>query len=187
MALLGFAAPARATYPGANGVVATARRARSRTGTGAIRPASPPTTLPLARDTARAVSEENVEALRPVYEEWGRGNWRSRFQVYDPEMEWGWSDEFPGLGGVQRDPELRSRRLRQWLSPWNFWRCEAQDFVSSGDFVVVLCRYLGRGKESGVDVVALGAHVWKMRDGKAIRLEVFSSREKALKAAGLRE
>jgi uncharacterized protein len=162
-------------------------RARSRTGTGAIRPASPPTTLPLARDTARAVSEENVEALRPVYEEWGRGNWRSRFQVYDPEMEWGWSDEFPGLGGVQRDPELRSRRLRQWLSPWNFWRCEAQDFVSSGDFVVVLCRYLGRGKESGVDVVALGAHVWKMRDGKAIRLEVFSSREKALKAAGLRE
>src|SRR5262249_1187418 len=112
------------------------------------------------------MSEENVEALRPVYEEWGRGNWRQRFQVYDPDMEWGWSEEFPGLGGVRRDSDLRSRRLRQWLSPWNFWRCEAQEFVSAGDFIVVLCRYLGRGKESGVDVVALGAHVWKMRDGK---------------------
>jgi ketosteroid isomerase-like protein len=32
-----------------------------------------------------------------------------------------------------------------------------------------------------------GAHLWTFREGKAIRLEVFSSRERALEAAGLRE
>ncbi len=52
---------------------------------------------------------------------------------------------------------------------------------------MVLCRYTGRGKGSGVDVDVQGAHVWKMRDGKVVRLEIFSNREKALEAAGLRE
>jgi ketosteroid isomerase-like protein len=64
---------------------------------------------------------------------------------------------------------------------------EVEEYISAGEFVVVLCRYTGRGKASGVDVDVRGAHVWKMRDGKAVRLEVFSSREKALEAAGLRE
>ena len=127
----------------------------------------------------------NVEALRPVYEEWGRGNWRPRFDVYAEDMEWGWSDEFPGLAGVSRDPEVRSRRLREWLSPWEDWRCEAEEFIASGDFVVVLTRYTGRGKGSRVEVDTRGAHLWTLRDGRVIRLEVFSSRERALAAAGI--
>ena len=131
------------------------------------------------------MSEPNIEALRPVYAEWSQGNWRPRFDLYAPDMEWGWSDEFPGLAGVYRDPKLRNERLVEWLSPWDDWRCEAEDYVSSGDFVVVLTRYTGRGKGSQVEVDSLGAHLWTLRDGKAVRLEVFSSREKALAAAGL--
>jgi hypothetical protein len=46
-------------------------------------------------------------------------------------------------------------------------------------------RYTGRGKESGASVDTEGAHLWTLREGKVIRLEVFSGREKALKAAGL--
>ena len=80
--------------------------------------------------SVEAVRRSNVEALLPVYEEWGRGNWRPRFDVYAPDMEWGWSDEFPGINGVFRDSEARSRRLREWLSPWADWRCEAE--VRSG-------------------------------------------------------
>jgi uncharacterized protein len=131
------------------------------------------------------VQQSNVEALRPVYEEWGRGNWTPRFDVYADDLEWGWSDEFPGLAGVYRDPELRNRRLREWLSEWDEWRCEAKDFVAKGDHVVVLTRYAGRGKGSGAVVDTEGAHLWRMRGGKAIRLEVFSSRGRALAAAGV--
>jgi hypothetical protein len=131
------------------------------------------------------VERSSVEALRPVYGEWGRGNWAPRFAVYADDMEWGWSDEFPGLAGVSPDPELRSSRLREWLSPWDDWRCEAEEFVTKGEFVVVLVRYTGQGKGSGVTVDTKGAHLWRMRDGRAVRLEVFSSRSKALAAAGL--
>jgi uncharacterized protein len=139
----------------------------------------------MAHQSTDTVRRANVEALRPVYVEWGRGNWRARFDVYAPDYEWGWSAEFPGRRNVAPDPGGRSERLREWLSPWEDWRCEAEEFVAAGEFVVVLTRYTGQGKESGLAVNVQGAHLWTMRDGKAIRLEVFSSREKALEAAGL--
>jgi ketosteroid isomerase-like protein len=54
-----------------------------------------------------------------------------------------------------------------------------------GDLVVVLARYTGRGKGSGVEVDTEGAHVWTLRDGKAVRLEIFADRIRALEAVGL--
>jgi ketosteroid isomerase-like protein len=125
-----------------------------------------------------------VENLRTVYAEWSKGNFRPVTDLYGPDMEGGWSEEFPDLGGVVHDPGARSERMVRWLSSWEEWRVEAEDFIAS-NHVVVLCRYAGRGKGSGVDVDTHGAHLWTFREGEAIRLEVFSSRERALEAAGL--
>jgi ketosteroid isomerase-like protein len=122
----------------------------------------------------------NADLLRPIYEEWGRGNWRPSFEVYDPHMEWGWSDEFPGLEGVYEDHEQPNSRLRSWLSPWDHWRVEADEYVEVGDHVVVLATYIGRGKGSGAEVRQPGAHVFEIRDGRVVRLEIFADRAKAL-------
>jgi hypothetical protein len=62
------------------------------------------------------MSPSNADLIRPIYEEWSRGNWRTSFDVYHPEMEWGWSEEFPGLGGVYHDTEDPNPRLQTWLS-----------------------------------------------------------------------
>ena len=97
----------------------------------------------------------------------------------------GWSSEFPGLAGVYRDPAERNARLREWLSPWEHWRCEVEEFVQHGDYVVVIARYRGRGKGSGAEVDVRGAHVWKLRDEKAVRLEVFADPVKAMESVGL--
>ena len=123
--------------------------------------------------------------LRSVYEEWGRGDFRSRSGPYAAGFAWGWSDEFPGLAGVFRDPASARRRLLEWLRQWTGWKVEAEEFLVAGDLVVVLCRYRGSGTASGVEVDTRGAHLWTMRDGRAVRLEVFSSPERALAAAGL--
>jgi ketosteroid isomerase-like protein len=123
-----------------------------------------------------------ADLLRPIYEEWGRGNIRPRFAVYDPHMEWGWSDEFPGLGGVYEDDRDPNPRLRTWLSGWEHWRIQADDYLEMGDHVVVLTSYHGRGKGSGVEIHQQGAHVFRLRDGKVVRLEIFASREKAIES-----
>jgi hypothetical protein len=129
----------------------------------------------------------NADVLRKVYAEWERGNWQPKFDFYDDEMVWGWSDEFPGLAGVYHDPEERNRRVAEWLGEWDDWRCEAEEFIEAGDQVVALCNYRGRGKGSGVSVDTRGAHLWRLRDGKVVYLEVFATRERALAAAGLAE
>jgi hypothetical protein len=64
------------------------------------------------------MSPGNADLIRPLYDEWGRGNWRRRFDVYHPRMEWGWSDDFPGLAGVYEDHEDPNPRLLAWLSEW---------------------------------------------------------------------
>ena len=120
--------------------------------------------------------------LDDVYRHWSRGDWTPRFELYADDFEWGWSSEFPGLDGVFRDTQTPNPRLQAWLSPWERWSCEAEDYLERGDSVVVLTRYRGRGTGSGVEVDVEGAHVWKLRDGKAVRLEVFADRERALAA-----
>ena len=128
------------------------------------------------------MARSNTDLVRPIYEEWGRGNWEPSFDVYHPDMEWGWSDEFPGLAGVYRDSETPNPRLRAWLSGWDPWRAEAEDFLEIGDYVVVLATYHGRGKGSGIEITQEGAHVFKLRDGKVVRLEIFASRERAIES-----
>lgn len=130
-------------------------------------------------------SQRNIDALRLVYEAWGRGDWSAGPGVYGPRMTWGWSDEFPEIHGTHSDPVIARDRLRCWLSPWEDWRVEAEEYVPIGDRVLVLARYRGRGKGSGAEVDVTGAHVWVMRDGKAESMMVFNDRDKALAAAGL--
>jgi ketosteroid isomerase-like protein len=124
----------------------------------------------------------NADLIRPIYEEWGRGNWRPAFDVYHPEMEWGWSDEFPGLAGVFRDDRDPNPRLLAWLSEWDNWRAVPEEFIEIGDHVVVLASYRGRGKGSGVEIRQEGAHLFELRDGRVVRLEIFASRERALES-----
>jgi uncharacterized protein len=129
----------------------------------------------------------NADLVKPIYDEWGRGNWRPRFEMYDPHMEWGWSDEFPDLGGVFEDTRDPNPRLRSWLTGWEGWRAEAEEYLEFGDQVVVLASYHGRGKGSGVEIHQQGAHVFKLRDGKIVRMEIFASRERALESVGSAE
>jgi uncharacterized protein len=132
----------------------------------------------------RSIPRSNVEALQEIYARWGEGEYDFVPDMYADDFEWGWSPDFPGLAGVYRDAETPNRRLRAWLSPWEKWICDVEDYVELGDSVIVLTHYRGRGKGSGVDVDVLGAHVWRLRDGKAIRMEVFADRQAAFDSVG---
>jgi ketosteroid isomerase-like protein len=130
-----------------------------------------------------AVSTERVIAsLRQVYRRWSIGDWSWRADMYADDMEWGWSPEFPDIAGVYRDTETPNRRLLTWLAPWEKWYCSAEEYITFGNTIVVLTRYRGRGKGSGLVVDVEGAHVWTFRGRKAVRLEVFADRAVAFES-----
>jgi ketosteroid isomerase-like protein len=100
-------------------------------------------------------------------------------------MSWGWSEEFPEIHGTYSDPDVARDRLRRWLSPWEDWRVEAEEYLPVGGGVLVLTRYRGRGKGSGLEVEGTGGNLWMMRDGRAESVMVFNDPDRALAAAGL--
>jgi ketosteroid isomerase-like protein len=62
----------------------------------------------------------------------------------------------------------------------------AERFIDAGEEdVVVLARYRGTGRESGVPVEGEQGHVWTVREGLAVRFLWFGSHQEALDAAGV--
>jgi ketosteroid isomerase-like protein len=132
-----------------------------------------------------AIVRESVEALRRAYGDWAQGDF-SRRELFDPDIEGVWAAELPDPH-VDHGVEALFRSSREWLSAWEGFRLQAEAFLPAEGKIVVLLTLHGRGTGSGAEVATPAAHVWTMRRDKAIRVEAYMDRAKALKAAGLSE
>ncbi len=125
----------------------------------------------------------NIDLVRSIYATWGRGDFSSV----------GWADkeiEFVIVGGP--DPGSwtgvagMAEGWRGWLSAWDHYNAEADEYRElDGDRVLVLGRMRGRGKTSGVSVETEFANLLWIRDGKVMRLCLYSNRDRALADLGL--
>jgi ketosteroid isomerase-like protein len=138
------------------------------------------------------MSQENVEIVRRIYQGFqGEASLVGAFDDAiddeielhpDPAADWvGVNDTYRGHDGVRR-------YMAQVYEAFEDYRPEVEDLLDAGDKVVTLAIEHGRGRASGARVEARRtAHVWTMRANKAIRLDLYLERAKALEAAGLRE
>jgi ketosteroid isomerase-like protein len=131
----------------------------------------------------------NVEVLRRTYDAMTRGNFWEAREMFDPEIEWEWASELSGLAGAGKHRGLEGveAATRDWLSAWDWFWQEAEDFIEVDDRVVVLTFQHGRPKGSTAAIEARRADVWTMRDGKAVDFKAYSDRADALRAVGLAE
>jgi hypothetical protein len=60
------------------------------------------------------MSQENVEALRRIYEEWGRGRFQAGSELFDPWVVLVLRPEFPDVGAYLGPEEIR-RYMREAL------------------------------------------------------------------------
>ncbi len=127
--------------------------------------------------------QEDFETLRGVYAEWARGEFWN-VAVYDPEIEFVFGDSVPERGtyiGI----EGMSKAFRGWLESWRELRFELEELIPAGERIVAAYLQTGIGRVSGIPIELRGGHIWTMRDGKALRLEVHVNRAAAFEAAGL--
>jgi ketosteroid isomerase-like protein len=59
--------------------------------------------------------------------------------------------------------------------------------TDGGEAVLALGTLRGHLHDSGMEVTAPHGQVWTFRDGRAVRMEWFNDRDRALEAAGLAE
>jgi ketosteroid isomerase-like protein len=129
------------------------------------------------------MSEENVEVVRSISAHWARGDYAS-VDWADPDIELVGAD-----GTVARGINELGKTWAEFLEAWDDFATVAEEIVDAGDDrVLVWVRFRGRGRGSGTPVADFsGAQVFTLREGKVVRLELFTNRAKALEAAGLSE
>ena len=129
------------------------------------------------------MSEGNVELIRGLYRRFEEGDEDGALALLDPAMEVHDRPEIPdpqvyrGYDGVR----AALQGSRDTFEQLNFI---PEEYLDAGDDqVVVVFRFQGVGRGSGVEVDEQLAHRWTIRDGKPVRLTVHSSRDDALRAA----
>lgn len=118
-----------------------------------------------------------------------RGDFDALFEWLDPEIEWRGPREFPDLA----EPRFGHEGVREYISilleALEDYRVAPEEFIDAGeDRVLVFSREGGRGRGSGAEVISQPtAHLWTIRNGKAVSLRSYWERTEAVKAAGLSE
>ena len=139
------------------------------------------------------MSTKNIEILRSLYAEMPFDPLTVRpdllEEFFDPEIEWTGPREFPDLGETHHGYEGIASYGAKLAEAMDDYRMAPERFVDVGDDrVLVFSREGGRGKGSGAEVQThLTAHLWTLRNGRAVRMQSYWERADALKAVGLTE
>jgi ketosteroid isomerase-like protein len=141
------------------------------------------------------MSKENVDLVRRMYAALDLsvpgsvGRARVSPELIDPEIEWQGPREFPDLAEPFYGHEGVARYLAKIAEVIDDHRMVPERFIdASDDRVLVFSREGGRGKGSGAEVQThLTAHLWTLKDGKAVRMQSYWERADALEAVGLSE
>jgi ketosteroid isomerase-like protein len=135
------------------------------------------------------MSQEDLEVVQRAWEAaWVRKDNETALALYDPEVQidltavphLGQSRVYFGLEGVQE-------WLRDLLASFGDMKVEVEEWIDAGERVIAMVHTYWRSRRSGVQVDKLEAHLWTVRDGLLVRLQIFPTRAEALEAAGLSE
>jgi ketosteroid isomerase-like protein len=134
------------------------------------------------------MSQENVRLVRSVFAAWQRGDYNSTEWAH-PEIEFVIIEgptpgTWTGVAGM-------AEGWRDVLSAWDGARSEVDEYRELDDErVLVLFRYMGRGKTSGLELGetrSKGASVVHVHDGRVTRIFHYFDSERALSDLGLSE
>ena len=137
------------------------------------------------------MADEDVDTIRRLYEAWQADEYETVFQTYDeaihinpdPEASWvGIGETYDGHEGIRR-------YMSAMYEAFEDYRPEVEDIVDVGEGrVLTLAIEHGRGRGSGAEVTSQRtAHLWTLRDGKAVQLDLFLDRGRAYAALGMSE
>jgi ketosteroid isomerase-like protein len=136
-----------------------------------------------ARDTERAMSQENVEVVQAAWAAWERNGLAGFTEYWADDIDW------RARGGRWRGKDAGRAYLQELLGSFDEVKAEPIEFIDAGDQrVITVLRYSGREKRTGIEVPPeYFALVNEVRNGKMVTGREYATRKEALEAAGLPE
>jgi ketosteroid isomerase-like protein len=126
---------------------------------------------------AHAFGSGNIDDFAPILEEF-----------WDPEIVLTPAGVLPdshvarggdAVLGVIAEQMQAFEKGSTWLEPL--------EFIDAGDRLVVTYRFGGRGRHTEIEVEFSFAHVVTIHEAKAVRVDVYETKQEALEAVGLSE
>ena len=132
------------------------------------------------------MSASNVAAVKAIYEAFGTGNIPAAIDGMSPEIVWNEADDFPY---ADRNPYVGPQAILEGVfgriaAEWDGFGAKVEELLDAGDTVIALGRYSGTYKATGKSQDTQFVHVWRLRDGKAVRFQQYANTLHAARVTG---
>jgi ketosteroid isomerase-like protein len=138
----------------------------------------------LARDTAWAMSQENVEIVREAFGYWERSDLNAFMDLFAEDAVLRADENWPERVYYGKDAV---RSFHEGLVETIGRDAVIEDLIDAGDRVVMRARSHWTGEQSGIETDVQFTQVLTFRKGKVVLDEYFWDHQEALEAAGLTE
>jgi uncharacterized protein len=127
----------------------------------------------------------NLDLVRNTYDAFARGDIDTVLAGFADDIEWIEPDGyFAGAGGV-RGRDAVAAVFAEYPKFWSEFSVAPERFLEAGDeWVIVTGNQRGIARETGNEYRGGVCNIWQIRDGKAVRLEVYTDTGLMWKAFG---
>jgi ketosteroid isomerase-like protein len=129
------------------------------------------------------VPSRNLEIVQRGFEAFNREGIDGIIPLIHHEFEATTPPDLASEPDTYRGPDGVRRWFQSFDEVMDQIRWDARGFRQVGDRVVVEFTLRARGKTTGLDFGQDAVMVWELRDGKAIRLDLYPTLDQALAAA----
>ncbi|MDB5721300.1 MAG: hypothetical protein JWP15_1918 [Alphaproteobacteria bacterium] len=132
------------------------------------------------------MSNRNVDLIHGIYEAFGKGDMQAVLGAMSQDMEWSEAENFPYADGnpYRGHEAILGGVFARLGGEWDGFAAVPEEFLDAGDTIVVLGRYKGSFKATGRPIDAQMAHVWRVRDGKAVRFHQYTDTLQSAQVTG---
>ena len=132
------------------------------------------------------MSAENVAVIKAMYDGFTGGDVPGVLGRMSPSIVWNEAENFPY---ADRNPyhgpdAVLHGVFARLLGEWDGFAVQIDELVDGGDTIVAFGRYVGANKQTGKSMHAQCAHVWRLKDGKAVQFQQYADTLQVARAAG---
>jgi ketosteroid isomerase-like protein len=133
------------------------------------------------------MSQENVELVRKLIDVYNERSFTENQDLIEPDIVWDMSRvELPDADSYTGPLEF-SDFVEGWQEGFVSEHMSIEETIDVEDRVFVMIRHSGQGQTSGIDIAQTFAMVWTLRGGRAVRMDMYRTREEALESLGRSE
>ncbi len=130
------------------------------------------------------MSAENKQKIEGLYAAFGKGDVPHIIGALDPQIEWWEAENFIYADkNPYRGPEaVLMGVFGRIMSQWEGFTVTPEEVLDAGDTVVGRGYYAGKYRQTGREVRAQFAHVFKIRDGRIVKFQQYTDTAQFLQA-----